>query len=88
MIEILKVLPYLKLYVAFHGYDASKQLADKRYISRLSQLINFNPTFIYCTNVLKENIAAVLPHNNIIEKVIPYGVDMSKIKQIKAFTWG
>ena len=84
MIEILKVLPYLKLYVAFHGYDASKQLADKRYISRLSQLINFNPTFIYCTNVLKENIAAVLPHNNIIEKVIPYGVDMSKIKQIKA----
>jgi glycosyltransferase involved in cell wall biosynthesis len=87
LIEVLKLFPKIKLFVSFHGYDASKQLDNKMYVDRLTELINYTPTFIYCTKALKENIDTLFPNKNIPEAVIPYGVDTDKINNIKAFNY-
>lgn len=77
----IAIFPLLKLYripyiIHFHGYDASKLLADVVYISNLAKVAKKASALIVVSEEMKSNLTSIGILSQKIVK-IPYGVDLS-----------
>lgn len=82
----LKILPVAKrlkipLIISFHGYDASRQMKDAKYIAALPELFEASAAIIVCAR----HMIDTLHLGPWISKVhhIPYGVDVNEFAPLQ-----